>query len=488
MVDISKNIMSLIIARLDGKEVSNRDYRKYIEKLVLDGIAGFVIFGGKYEKIKEYLVFLQSLTTIPLIIASDIERGVGQQIIGATLIPSQMGIRAGFDIENDKSELESLYSILSGEALDIGINLAFVPVLDVNTEPENPIICTRAFSDEPDIVAEYGRFVIKALESRGLRTCGKHFPGHGSTKIDSHTELPILNGHLDEHMKPFREAIRSEVSSIMVGHLLVSKLDDKPASISEVVLKNLLREKLSFKGVVFTDAMNMKALNNYKQAESLALKAGADIILHPEDPYQTLDKITLAYREGLISRESIKQSIERVSLLRKNLTLLDRKSERAFSFDFKEISPLEVFKKTFTIVKNELGYFGRHRVMPYLVGTVDSSIRDLFFNNFGGVFDLFQFKDSDRTPLIAIFTNIRGGGKEFTIGELERSLIKKIVSQRDTIIVSFGNPYVVRFFKEAKTIILSFDSHEIAVSAFLESFNEGFKTIGKLPVEILWID
>lgn len=488
MVHISKNIMSLIIARLDGKEVSNRDYRKYIEKLVLDGIAGFVIFGGKYEEIKEYLAFLQSLTSIPLIIASDIERGVGQQIIGATLIPSQMGIRAGFDIEHDKSELESLYSILSDEALDIGINLAFVPVLDVNTEPENPIISTRAFSDEPDIVAEYGRFVIKALESRGLRTCGKHFPGHGNTKIDSHIKLPVFSGELDKHLKPFREAINSEVSSIMVGHILVNELDNKPASISDRVLNDLLREKLSFKGVVFTDAMNMKALDSYEHADSLALKAGADIILHPQDPYKTLEKITLACREGLISNESIKQAVGRVNLLRNNLTFLGHEYKRVLSKEYIDISSFEVFKKTFTIVKNELGYFGSYRVMPYLVGAYDISIRDLFFNNFGDVSDLFQLKDSDRTPLIAIFTNIRGGGNEFNIGELERSLIKKIVSQRNTIIVSFGNPYMVRFFKEAKAIILCFDSHEIAVSAFLESFNEGFKTTGKLPIEILWND
>lgn len=488
MDNFSKDIMSLIVARLEGEEVCNREYRKYIEKLVLDGIGGFVIFGGSYEDVREYLAFLQSLSETPLIIASDIERGVGQQIKGATLIPSQMAIRAGFDIKNERAELESLYSVVSLEALNLGINLAFVPVLDVNTEPDNPIICTRAFSDEPEVVSEYGSFVIKTLEVRGLKTCGKHFPGHGSTRLDSHTALPLLNGDIDEHIIPFRKAIQAGVSSIMAGHLLVSKLDDKPASISESVLNNLLREKLSFRGVVFTDAMNMKALDRYEHAETLSLKAGADIILHPEDPYKSFENISFACKKGLISHERIKQALERVSLLRKNLICLGQKFEKAFSTDFKEFSPLEAFKKTFTMVKNELGDLRRHRIKPYLAGFYDSSAKDLFFNNFGGVYDLLKFKDSEQIPLIAIFTNIRGGGKEFDIGEQERSLIKKIASTRDAIVVSFGNPYVIRFFKEAKTIILAYDSHEIAVAAFLELFNEGLKAKGSLPVKIPWND
>ncbi|MGC8938240.1 MAG: glycoside hydrolase family 3 N-terminal domain-containing protein, partial [Thermodesulfovibrio sp.] len=240
------NLMNLIIARLDGEKINYLRYRHYIEKLVKDGIGGFVVFGGDYEEIKNFIQHLQSMALEPLIIASDIERGVGQQIKNATLIPSQMGIRAGFDLKKDMAELKALYSIVIKEALDVGINLALVPVLDVNTEPENPIICTRAFSDNPEVVSQYGRFFIKFFESHGLLTCAKHFPGHGATRIDSHLGLPHIADNIETHIKPFKEAIKSRVSSIMVGHIVAS--DIKPASLSEKTINELLKQKLGFKG------------------------------------------------------------------------------------------------------------------------------------------------------------------------------------------------------------------------------------------------
>ncbi|GAQ94877.1 beta-N-acetylhexosaminidase [Thermodesulfovibrio aggregans] len=474
--------MNLIIARLDGDKINDSRYRNYIERLVKDGIGGFVVFGGDYSEIKKFIFHIQKMVSNPLIIASDIERGVGQQIKGGTLIPSQMGIVAGFNLKQEKNELKTLYSIVIKEAFDVGINLALIPVLDVNTEPQNPIISTRAFSDDPEVVSKYGRFVIKFFESYGLLTCGKHFPGHGGTQKDSHLELPVLKDDIEIHLKPFKEAIKSKVSSIMVGHIVAS--DIYPASLSEKIIDDLLKQKLGFKGTVLTDAMNMKALRDYKNPHALALMAGADVILHPEQPYEVLEEIKLAYERGMITERRIKEALRKINNLRKKIKKI---LPTIVTYEKKSLVN-RAFKKTVTIIKNEIDDLNRRQIIPYLTEGYSDEIKRAFQNYFGSVYDLKDYKPSKATPLIATFTNIKAAGKEYMLKKHEETTIRKIISNNDAVVVSFGNPYILRPFRKAKTVIAVYDSNELAVSAFIESFSEGFKIKGRLPVKIEWID
>lgn len=468
--------MNLIIARLDGEEINNSQYKHYIERLVREGITGFIVFGGEYNEIKDFITYLQSIASEPLIIASDIEKGVGQQIKGGSLIPSQMGIAAGFDLNKNRQELKSLYSIVIKEALDVGINLALVPVLDVNTEPENPIICTRAFSDNPEVVSEYGKFIIKLFEFNGLSTCVKHFPGHGATQTDSHLVLPSLTYEPEIHLKPFKEAIKAKVSTIMVGH--IAAFGREPASLSKKTINEFLKQKLCFKGAVLTDAMNMRALIDYENPHALALIAGADIILHPEKPYTALEEIKKAYVQGLISDRRIKEAYRRIKRLKK----LKRKKTIISNDTITLIN--KAFKKTVTVIKNEINDLNFRKIVPYLTGVYTEEIKKLFQNYFGSAYDLQDYKKSNAIPLIAAFTNIKAAGKEYLLKGQQNMIIKEIISNTDAIVVSFGNPYVLRPFKKAKAIISLYDSHELAVFAFLDAFNEGFKNTGKLPVKI----
>ncbi len=472
--------MNLIIARLDGEEINNSQYKHYIERLVREGITGFIVFGGEYNEIKDFITYLQSIASEPLIIASDIEKGVGQQIKGGSLIPSQMGIAAGFDLNKNRQELKSLYSIVIKEALDVGINLALVPVLDVNTEHKNPIICTRAFSDNPEVVSEYGKFIIKIFESNGLSTCGKHFPGHGATQIDSHLELPSLTYEPEIHLKPFKEAIKAKVSTIMVGH--IAAFGREPASLSKKTINELLKQKLCFKGTVLTDAMNMRALIDYENPYALALIAGADIILHPEEPYTALEEIKKAYIQGLISDRRIKEAYRRIKRLKK----LKRKKTIIPNKDISLIH--KAFKKTVTVIKNEINDLNFKKIVPYLTGVYTEEIKKVFQNYFGSAYDLQDYKQSKAIPLIAAFTNIKAAGKEYLLKGQQNMIIKEIISNTDAIVVSFGNPYVLRPFKKSKAIISLYDSHEHAVLAFLDAFNEGFKNTAKIPIKIEWFD
>lgn len=481
------NFMSLIIARLDGEKIYDSQYSSYIEGLVRDGIGGFIVFGGEYEAVKDFIVYLQSISAEPLIIASDIERGVGQQIKGCSLMPSQMGIAAGFDLVYDREELEALYSIVIREAAELGINLALIPVLDVNTEPENPIICTRAFSDDPEIVSDYGRFVINFFKNHGIMTCGKHFPGHGSTKIDSHLELPEISESIDIHLKPFKKAVKS-VPSVMVGHLLIPELDVLPASLSERVINGLLRQKLGFQRTILTDAMNMKALTDYQNSHCLALKAGADLILHPEDPYKAFEEIKSGYKKGFIDEKRIKEALRRIKRLKSLASKSPITQNEKIKSQNTSILIHNAFKKTVTVLKNELKDLNSLSVLPYLAGDYNDEIKQAFENYFGSAHDLKNYKPSGSIPLIAVFTSIKAATSAHKLTEQQNIAIKKILYENPAIFVSFGNPYVVRPFKEAKTIVLVYDSHEYAVLAFLDVFQEGLKNLRKPPVKIEWTD
>ena len=200
MKRLEQSIYQLIISRLDGERLSSSSYQKRALELVQKGIGGFILFGGSIDETRDFILKLQAASDTLLFIASDIERGVGQQIEGATNFPSQMALAAATGKE--RAEGIGLFTdtvkAIAEESVYMGINMALIPVLDVNTNPENPIICTRAFSDNPQEVARLGKIYIKTIEESGLLSCAKHFPGHGDTSVDSHIALPVISKSLKE--------------------------------------------------------------------------------------------------------------------------------------------------------------------------------------------------------------------------------------------------------------------------------------------------
>ena len=187
--------------------------------------------------------------------------------------------------------LRRVFKAVAVEARYAGINTIFAPVLDINTNPKNPIISTRAFGEDPESVSFFGCEMIKTFQSYGITACGKHFPGHGDTETDSHIKLPKIKKDIKALSKtelaPFRNAVKTGVKMIMMGHLNVPALDPSgiPVSLSQKAV-SYLRNKLGFKGIVITDAMNMGGIGKYSEekASLMALNAGVDILLHPTDP------------------------------------------------------------------------------------------------------------------------------------------------------------------------------------------------------------
>jgi beta-glucosidase-like glycosyl hydrolase len=474
----------VIISRLDGALISEPEYRQRQFELIEKGIGGFILFGGVREKIKPFIAELQSLSRIPLFIAADIERGTGQQVQGMTFFPSQMAFAAAIDRiqEKDLDLLSQAIEAIAAETSDIGINMPLIPVLDVNRNPDNPIICTRAFSDDPELTGWFGSRYIKILEGKGLMSCAKHFPGHGDTSTDSHIELPVIRNTRDDlisvDLSPFRRAIEERVSSIMIGHLSVPAFDSRPASLSRKIITGLLKDTLGFTGLVLTDALNMHALREFGDVGLECLKAGADILLHPDNPDTTAAELLSALEEKRLDPGILEAAVKKIIEAKAGL---NDGAPLTIDFESNAVLSKTISQKAITLVKNT----------PGLLPLVDSGGVSVFFSEESRHFEISPLKDfcsdSDNSNilLIALFTSVSAWKGSSGISDEERQKLSTLISKaKKSIVVSFGSPYVLRYFNNADVLIAAYDSTVQAQEAVINCLLGVTPFTGLLPVHI----
>lgn len=246
---------------------------------------------------------------------------------GFTPIPSMRNLGHAAAGSDDPAALaRSVGSVLGSELRAVGIDVGFAPVLDVDTNPDNPVIADRSLGRDPATVATLGCALVEGIQGAGVAACGKHFPGHGDTSQDSHHHLPRLDHTLERlreiELVPFVAAAKCGVAAMMSSHIVFGPLDpDHPATLSRDVLQTLLRDELKFDGVVFTDDMEMKAIANFydfDEAVIRAIEAGADVVTvcHTlSKQRRAIEVIAAAIRNGRLSRERIAQSVRRIERL-----------------------------------------------------------------------------------------------------------------------------------------------------------------------------
>lgn len=286
------------------------------------GVGGVIFVGGNVGDLIWRTHILQSQAKFPLLLAADVEEGVGQRFPGGTWFAPPMALSAiaQQDLAKAKQFAYLMGSAIAQESLAIGLNWLLAPVVDVNNNPENPVINVRSFGETPQLVAELTSAFIQGAKQWPVLTCAKHFPGHGDTSVDSHLELPVLP-HSPERLAeielpPFKSAIASGVDAVMSAHLLIPCWDaQRPATLSPQILTGQLRQTLGFSGLIVTDALVMGAIaKRYGATEApiLALEAGADILLMPVDPAAAIAAICDAVKSGRISPQRIRASVERI--------------------------------------------------------------------------------------------------------------------------------------------------------------------------------
>ncbi|MEG4210744.1 glycoside hydrolase family 3 N-terminal domain-containing protein [Microcoleus sp. S13_B4] len=293
--------------------------RYYLENL---GVGGVILVGGSAAELAVRSHQLQSWAKFPLLLAADIEEGVGQRFAGATWFGPPMAIAeiARHDAGKADRYAEEMGAVTAIEARAIGLNWILAPVVDVNNNPDNPVINVRAFGETPEIVGKLAAAFIRGAGDHPVLTTAKHFPGHGDTAVDSHLELPVLPHSparlAQVELPPFVEAIAAGADAVMSAHLLIPAWDAEfPATLSRKILIGKLREELGFEGLIVTDALVMGAIaNKYgaNEAAVLAAEAGADVLLMPLDPEGAIQAVCEAVTQGRIPISQIQESVKRI--------------------------------------------------------------------------------------------------------------------------------------------------------------------------------
>jgi beta-glucosidase len=363
---LKEQIGQLVVVRASGYlfdrqirypawEATAAKLQQWLDKLNLGGV---ILLGGSAAELWLKTQQLQSWAKTPLLIAADIEEGVGQRFTGATWFPPPMalGAIAQENLQQAKKYAFDMGSVTAKEAVAIGINWLLAPIVDVNNNAANPVINIRAFGDTPAIVSHLTTAFIEGAKQHRILTTAKHFPGHGDTSTDSHLDLPILT-HSDTRLReielpPFQQAIASGVDSVMTAHLLIPGWDaDYPATLSEVILTGKLRQELDFEGLIVTDALIMGGMTKYAPPSEIsvrAIEAGADVLLMPDNPVVAIEAVYEAVKSGRLTEERIKQSLRRIRKAKEKVI-----QSSASSF-FEQLSQAQAIETTKSILRNSL--------------------------------------------------------------------------------------------------------------------------------------
>jgi len=327
-------VAQLVIPWLAGSYAAFDDSAFVVAERWVDSLqlGGLIISVGSPLDVAMKLNRLQERSPLPLLVAADLEAGASFRLNGATPFPTNMGV-AATGSDQDAYEMGRI-TALEGRA--VGIHLAFAPDADVNNNPANPVINTRSFGENPNLVGRLVAATIHGLQDNGMLATAKHFPGHGDTEVDSHLALPVISagwGRLDTlELVPFRAAIQAGVALVMSGHLAMPAIasDPKsPATLDPAILTGVLRDSLKFEGMVVTDALDMAGVVNAYGAGEAAVRAfvaGSDLLLMPADPAQAVNAVTDAIETGRIPYERLDRSVRRLLWMKRRLGLFSRRT------------------------------------------------------------------------------------------------------------------------------------------------------------------
>lgn len=332
---LEEKIGQMVIAGFDGYTMDD-NIRILIEEY---RVGGFILFKRNIENTDQLLELIRSLkstnaelkNSIPLFISVDEEGGrVSRMPAEFKKLPSNSVIGQA----NNGDLSYKIGEILAEQLKGFGFNMNFAPVLDINSNPDNTVIGDRSFGSDPQIVSKLGIQTMKGIQNGGIIPVVKHFPGHGDTIADSHIDLPVIEHDMERlrnfELIPFKDAIKNGADAVMIAHILLNRIDpDNPASLSKIVISDILRGELNFKGIVISDDMTMDAIDkNYSigDASVKSVNAGSDIILvcHGfNKAVEVIEYLKKAAEEGVISEERINESVYRILKLKEKYNLSD---------------------------------------------------------------------------------------------------------------------------------------------------------------------
>jgi beta-N-acetylhexosaminidase len=494
--------------------------------IVDHGIGGMTMSLGSPIEVAAKVNAFQRLARIPLHVAADLEPSLGRleggvfshymmDAGGATVFPTAMAIAAtGRD-----EDAYDVGNIIGREAKAVGIHINFAPTVDVNNNPQNPVINTRSFGEDPARVARLSALFVRGSQDAGTIATAKHFPGHGDTDVDSHVGLPIVGANWSRmksvELVPFRAAIDAGAGLVMSAHIALPALEGDsttPATLAPRIMTGVLRDTLGFRGVTITDAMTMDGVGKgygVEESSILAIKAGADILLKPNDPVKAIDAVTAAVQRGEITRARIDSSVRRVLELKARSGLA---FSRFVSLDsLREIvgAPAhraradDIARRAITLLRDRGNRVplraGRTVLVQYMPETelragrimaatfraADSATRIIRLSPATASSQLeaasAAIQQADRVVIAAYVRRIEGEGRPAIpahIAQWMAGLASSDSAQGSNrlVMVAFGNPYLIRQVPAVGTYLVTYgvgDALERAAAAAL---------LGKSPI------
>ncbi|MCX7967092.1 MAG: glycoside hydrolase family 3 protein [Armatimonadetes bacterium] len=501
------------------------DRRDEILKLAEEGKIGSLIFYGKDmpdpQSTAQLANEFQRRSKVPLLIAADFEAGSGFIMRGGTKLPSNMAIGA-----TGSPELaQKCGEVTAKEARAVGVHWVFAPVVDVNINPENPIINIRSFGSNPDEVARLAVAWISGCQSNGCLATAKHFPGHGDTSEDSHRVMPVVPHDMERmwrvELKPFQATINSGVASIMTAHIHFPAIDPTPglpATLSHKILTELLRNQMGFRGIVVTDAMAMHAIKlnfNMDEAVVMAVNAGADVIIADDAP-STYEALWRAVLDGKLSIERVREAAKRILEAKEWCGLNQRKfvddaevSKIVGCAEHQEVARL-VAESSVTLLKNEgvLPLPPQTRLFAVVAETQrwtgekpSTELAQLLGETFPN--STIHFVSRNPTPeevdvlarrltespcdavLLCIFPRAEAYQPESALaGGGMLALAEKLSSKSPLVVASFGSPYPLAKFTTSKALLCAYSDCPASLQSGTKVLVGKLEAKGKLPVSL----
>ena len=548
----------------DGKDLPFTQMNPAVSNIINDyNLGGIALFKENCETPKQTVNLIndiQKSAKIELLLGIDQEGGIVTRLQTGTDMPGNMSLGASNNTETTKEVAKAI----GDELNSLGINLNFAPAIDVNSDPRNPVIGVRSFSSSPDIVSKHGTAYIEGLQKASVLSCIKHFPGHGNTGVDTHVGLASVNYSLNEieeiDLKPFKEAIKSNADTVMIAHVIAPALDNSkqrsiinskpignPATLSHKIITKLLKDKLGFKGLILTDALDMKAISDNFSMEDAVIKtilAGSDMAVMPvrvwnEEDISKLDKIFSCLEVLYICdqnfKERVNESVDKIISLKLEKKIITDSETRA-KLKEKNSHALEIIgcrkhkeiesyaaSEGITLIKND------ENILPY--NLIDNSKILIIDDNHTRI-NLLSDSIKEISGYFSIKSKIEEGKiipsnsrlsdklkKQLLDADLilmvtynvdsNKKLYKKIVSYsnkngKKLVSISARNPYDIAYIPECKSSIaiygaVSFDQTNAIQAALSVNIKTVAKMIfsnpvnglvqlkpkGKLPVDII---
>lgn len=517
---LREKIGQLFFVSAYGSFKSNDDasYRELISQIKDHHIGGVIFFSGEIYGQAILTNKLQEASKIPLWITQDMEYGAAMRVRGTTRFVPAMGVAATQNTEY----AYWMGKVTAREAKALGVNQIYAPVLDVNNNPNNPVINVRSFSGDAQTVASFGEAFIKGAESEGVISTAKHFPGHGDTDTDSHISLPTINydyARLDSlELVPFRSAINNGLESVMSAHIAFPKISNTPTmpgTMDGSIINGILQDSLAFDGVVVTDGLEMSGIaSNYSPGSAVvkALQAGADLMLLSPDLLTAINEVEKAIEKGEITEERIERSVRKLlkwkeqhGLFRQNHVNIEGLSA-SISTRANELIADEISRKSLTLVKNE------NNILPIRPDKYPKimvlSVADDESGSTGSGFaerlrtyhpdvtfhvldkrtseeeELKILKDAVETDLLIIgsFIYVRSG-QSVQISDEQMELLNSL-PDKPSVLVAFGNPYVVHDLPDSEAQLMAWAATGGQIESVVPALFGGSRIDGRLPIEI----